>query len=130
MLATNFDLVRLRWRFDFLNRPPRYGQWSRAADRLEDMAAFQNADGLKLASIEAQDVVTNKVFTVADCRGEDYCNFQWIYAAWGFDGGHVKIVGLTLVSRDMRCSVYVDGQTSLEPRTEADKKYHYATYGR
>ena len=94
------------------------------------MAAFRNAEGLIRASIEAEDVVTNEIHTVVECDGPDYCNFQWIAAAFGLSGGYVKVIGISLISRDERCSVFVDGSTKIEKRTETDKKFHFETYGR
>lgn len=129
-MHANYDAFRLRWRFDFHGKPTRIGQWSRPADRLEDMAAFQNSEGLARASIEAQDVVTQETVTVAECDGSDFCNFQWVSAMWGLAGSHAKIVGLTLVTRDQRCTVYVNGETAVDDRTDEDKSFHYATYGR
>lgn len=94
------------------------------------MAAFQNGEGLLRASIEAQSVLTNEVVTVAECDGYDFRNFQWISAAFGFTGSNAKVVGLSMWTRDERCSVFVDGSTSCEKLNEDDKKYHFATYGK
>lgn len=129
-MNSNFDRIRLRWRFDFHNKPSRFGQWSRPASRNEDMAAFQNAEGLLRASIEAQNVETNEIVTAAECDGHDFCNFQWVSAAFGFTGATAKIVGLAMSTSDEICTVYVDGSTSCKERSDDDKKYHYATYGR
>jgi len=130
MLTANYDKYRLRWRFDFNGRASRWGQWSRPATRLEDMAAFRNAEGLIRAAIEAQSVETDDIHTVVECDGHDFCNFQWISAAFGLAAPYARIVGIALITRDEQCRVFVDGSTKIENRTEADKKYHYETYGR
>jgi len=94
------------------------------------MAAFRNAEGLVRASIEAQDVATNEIHTVVECDGYDFCNFQWLSAVFGFSGGYDKIIGINMITRDELCQVFVDGTTRIEKRTETDKKFHFATYGR
>ena len=129
-MFANHDRYRLRWRFDFHNKPTKIGQWCRPADRQSDMACFQNGEGLVRASIEAQDVHTQEINTIAECDGHDFCNFQWVSAAWGFMASRVKIVGISLITRDVRCTVYVDGKTVVEDRTEDDKNFHFETYGR
>jgi len=129
-MFSNLDKIRLRWRFDFQNRPAKYGQWSMPASRLEDMAAMNNGSGLVLASIEAQDVITQDVFTVASCAGWDFINFEWKCAAYGMDGGYQEIIGLTLVTRERQCHVYTSGETKLELRSDFDKQFNYATFGK
>jgi hypothetical protein len=94
------------------------------------MAAYRNAEGLVRASIEAQSVETDEIHAVVECDGHDFCNFQWISAAFGLSGTYVKVIGITLITRDQQCQVFVDGTTRIENRTEQDKKFHYATFGR
>lgn len=125
----NYDRLRLRWRFDFSNRKPRFGQWTRPASRKEDMAAFNHSQNLVRASIEAQNIATGEILPIAECDGHEFVNFQWISALFGLEGGHVKIVGMALTTRDYRAEVYVDGTSKVEPRSEDDKKFNYATFG-
>lgn len=126
----NHDLYKLRWRFDYANRPSKCGQWSKPATRDEDMAARQLKDGLIRASIEGQDISTQEIFTLAECDGHDFCNFQWISAQYGMSPGHAKIVGLAIMTRNQVAQVFVDGSSKILERPENDKNYHYAIYGR
>lgn len=126
----NPDKFRLRWRFDFANRPARYGQWSRPASRKEDMAAFRLAEGLVRASIEIEDVYTNETTAAVECDGWDYVNFKWVSAAFGYQATFQRVVGLMLVTRNLETTVMTDGQILCRPRDESDKTYHYATFGK
>jgi len=122
----------LRWRFDYLDRPTKYGQWSRAATLETDMAYFQNKEGLVRASVEGKDILTREIKTLAECDGWDYVNFQWMAELrMRSDGyGTSQHVGLKLVTRDFWIEVYARGNVLRVPRTEEDKNYHYATFGR
>ena len=130
LMFSNPDKLRLRWRFDFASRPARYGQWSRMATRKEDMAAFRLAEGLVRASIEVQDVTNDEVQTATACDGHDYVNFKWIIAAYGHAQPFQRVIGLMLVTRDLETSVMTDGRVFQAPRDEADKRFHYATFGK
>lgn len=131
MLPAQF---RLRWRFDFNgNRPSIYGQWDRDADRESEKACYQNKEGLVRASIEMKDRETLAVSTLAECDGWDFVNFQWLAEFRGnvkTGKGFHRHVGLCLVTRDFWNNVYYAGRIVQEPRTEEDKQYHYATFGR
>lgn len=126
----------LRWRFDFANHPMRYGQWSRAATRPEDMAAFALKEGLVRASIEGKHIETREIKTLAEVDGWDYCVFKWMAAASGpaFVKGSVtlvsRILGLKIVAREREIEVYNNGQINIVPRAEDEKLIHYATYGK
>lgn len=130
MMFTDYDKVRLRWRFDFATRAARYGQWSRQATRAEDMAAFRLAEGLTRASIEIQDVTNEEIQTAVECDGWDYVNFKWICAAYGYVATFQKVIGLMLVTRNFETSVMTDGRVFCRPRDDADKDFHYATFGK
>lgn len=121
----------LRWRFDYLNKPSKIGAWDDSAQEESAKAYRQSREGLLFASIEAKDFngVIHKVF---ECSGADFCNFQWEVAAQlnarGQPGRH-RIVGLTLVSRDSRATVFHQGTTSVEKREIDDLDNHYS-YGK
>lgn len=125
-------LYLLRWHFDYVGNLPKYGQWSRAASRQEDMAYCQNKEGLVRASVEGKNVVTREVVTLAECDGHDFVNFQWMaeFRAKSDGSGTYHHVGLKLVTRENWVEVYTRGQVKIVPRTEEDKKFHYATFGR
>lgn len=129
-MEANYDKLRLRWRYDYLDKPSRCGVWSRPADHVGDMAAFNNKGIVVAALIEAQDVHTDAVRVVAECQGADFVNFEWIAATVGYDAAYSKIMGLTLVTRNERCSVYVDGSASVTKRSDDDKRLNLATFGK
>jgi hypothetical protein len=133
----------LRWRFDYHDdKAPRCGMWNRAGDNPVDQAWSQSKDNLLLASIEAKDIQTKKITTIAECAGQDFCNFEWCavsFAGAGFNKDVMKvfnnglslqsmIVGLTIVSRNNRCTVYLDGSTQVKERD--DKDFNFASYGK
>lgn len=115
-----------------MDRPSRTGQWSRAATLETDMAYYQNKEGIVRASIEGKDVITREITTLAECDGWDWVNFQWmaIFAARSDGVGQHHHVGLKLVTREFWIEVYAKGGVRKLPRTEEDKNFHYATFGR
>ena len=121
----------LRWRFDYVDKPSRIGAWDDSAPEEAAKAYRQSREGLVFASIEAKDHhgVIRRVF---ECAGPDFCNFQWEVAAQlntnGQPGRH-RLIGLTLVSRTHRASVFHLGLTSVEQRDKDDFDNHYS-YGK
>lgn len=126
----------LRWRFDFMHHPSKMGQWSRAATRQEDMAAFCLKPGLVRAAIEGKNFETREIKILAEVDGWDYCVFKWVAMASipGNFRGTVhpigKIMGLKIVSREKEITAFPDGSIKIDPRDPEEKKIHYATYGR
>lgn len=126
----------LRCRFDFAhNKPTWFSMWNDSGPNDCDKAAFQNKNGLIRASIEAKNVITREIITVVECNGIDFCNFQWLAIASTpamakFARVTSKNVGLALVTRDKKINVFVNGKITVENRSEAEKNFHYASYGR
>lgn len=127
MMHYDFDNYKLRWRYDFAQRPSRHGMWSLPAQTTEDMAAFQNKEGLIRASIEGQDVRTSEIKTFAECDGWDFLNFQWIAARFGLYVGADKIVGIKLITRNLNIAVFANGEILQNPRT---LNINFATFGK
>jgi len=131
-------LWMVRWRFDFAAKPTKYGLWGRPGETKEVQAWCNNGEGLLRASIEGKQIVTREQKLFAECDGHSFVNFKWIAAAGmpAFAKGYgeaqlrSRIVGLTLVVRDNEIHVYDTGQIIVSDRTEEDKNYHYATFGR
>lgn len=121
----------LRWRFDYSDKPSKVGAWDDSAPEESAKAYRQSREGLLFASIESKDHhgVIQRVF---ECAGPDFCNFQWEVAAQlntkGQPGRH-RLIGLTLVSRTHRASVFHRGLTSVEQRDIDDFDNHYS-YGK
>jgi hypothetical protein len=128
----------LRWRYDFLSNPTKYGQWDREANLMSDMACFNLKEGLVRASIEGKDIETREIKTLAEVDGHDFCLFQWMAIASGgsafnLKGSHEMVkknIGLKLVSRDKFIEVYKTGLVQTLDRPVEDKNFHYAAYGR
>lgn len=124
---------RVRWRFDFHSKPSKWGQWSNPGDIEKEGAWRVNKDGLSRASIEQECIQTFKITTVAECDGHDFVNFEWkdieIFSPNGFKVGKA-LVGLTLVTRETAVTCLVNGAQSVNQRSEYDKKFHYAGFGK
>lgn len=126
----------LRWRLDFANRPTKVGHWGRPEVQQSGMAAFQMKEGLVRACIEGKHIRTKEVKIFSECDGWDYNVFKWIACAFvqGMVRGEVtpytRAVGLKLVTRNKEIEVYDTGDVLVLPRTEEDKKFHYATFGK
>lgn len=131
--SLGFDWL-LRWRFD-LPKSTKCGLWCSSGNTNEDKACFVNKEGLIRASIEGKNVKNRSLKSFCEIDGPNFCNFEWVGATAipGVSGGfkvQSKIIGLTLVSRDFRTTVYIDGRIEVKPRTEQDKKFHYAGFGK
>lgn len=128
---------RVRWRFDFHSKPAKYGMWSNPGDIEKEGAWKVNKDGLSRASIEQECLHTFNVTTVAECDGHDFVNFEWAdIETFGMapSGAIAKtgkaLVGLTLVTRETAVTCLVNGDQFVNSRSEFDKKFHYAGFGR
>lgn len=129
---------RLRWRFDFPDRPTRYGIWNNSGGSQAESAGTSawciNKTGLVRASIEAEDQEQWTVQTVVECDGWDFVNFRWIAATpIPFDPGGGfqvagQIIGLAMDTRDNSYSVFIDGSTKITARTEEEKNMNLAGF--
>src|SRR3990172_4226027 len=66
----------LRWRFDFSDKPTRYGVWNSSIEP----AWSVNKNNLVRASIEGKDMQTRETRIIAECDGWDFVNFEWVAA--------------------------------------------------
>lgn len=121
--------LRLRWRFEYVNKPAKYGGWDYQGNDEHLSAWRQSRDGLLAAILEAktQDGI---ILRMVECPGSDFCNFQWEMEA-GMGTGQMiyRHVGLTLVSRTHRYTIYCNGQIEVTDRSQDDHDNHYA-YGK
>lgn len=124
---------RLRWRFDYANRPSKFGQWDRDADRIDEKACSQLKEGLLRACVEGKDVGSKDIVILAECDGWDFVNFKWNAEFRGSfqtgQGAH-RHVGMKLVTREKELDVSFEGRVVETQRTEEDKQYNYAIFGR
>ena len=132
--------IDLRWRFDFKDgKASRFGYWNNPGAK-DDSVQLINTNNLRIAAIEGKDLLTNKIKTIAECDGEDFCFFRYVARSQvGINlfkkqykmRTRTRITGLVLVTRDFECTVLDDGSAAkLEPRSEWDKRQNYLAYGR
>lgn len=114
--------VRLRWRYEYAASPARYGGW----DNPNIKAWNISRDGLLWAVIEAEDFEGN-LMRVAECPGPDFCMFQWeAEVGYGASGpSQQRLVGLSIISRSAKLSVYNNGIVSSEKRANVDLDNHF-----
>ena len=132
------SFYRLRWRFDFADRPSRVGIWN-GAGRHEDGAWAVPKNGLVRAAIEAEDLRTFEQKLMFEVDGADYVSAQW--DAYGRMSGmgpaagsmtlRQHVGGLSFLTRTEKVTVSVNGTISRRPLTESEKlfKFHEHTSG-
>lgn len=129
---------RLRWRFDFANRPSKYGMWNAPGPGASTQAWSQNKEGMVRASVEGEDLRTKETKILAQCDGHDFRNFQWMAVGRlrGFptDTANVRpithLVGMKILTTDTEICVFGSGQVETAPLPEPIKQMHFATYGK
>jgi hypothetical protein len=131
---------RLRWRFDFSDKPPKWGFWSQPGNaKIGGQAWAVNKSGLVRAAIECESTSTHKLWVGVECDGWDFVNFEWVggtttpnlFAIRGSVELAPQIVGMRLHSRDMVYTVMMDGSpVMVRPRTAAEKKQNLAGFSR
>lgn len=130
------ELWLLRWRYEYHNRPTKYGQWNRHGDRPEDQAWAQTKEGLAYACIEGKNFKTRELKIFARCAADNFINFQWIAAVstplriHGSVKRPGRILGLMLVSRDEYLSVFNHGGMETKVNETDYNKVHLAGFGR
>jgi len=121
----------VRWRFEYTDKPPKIGIWNYTGDAPELQAWRQSKSNLLFAVIEAKDQnqVIHRIF---ECPGADFCNFQTeMEARFSMNGGtgQHRMVGLTLVSRTERATIFLNGEIEIAKRASDDFDNHYK-YGK
>jgi len=111
-------LYRLRWRFDFADKPSKIGVWNGASNLQSDSAMMVNKTGLIRACIEGEKIGEWVVKTLFEMDGHNYVTAQWIRLA---NAGIMinkdvqtaslpsSLIGLSLLSSDKKFIVYIDG---------------------
>jgi len=127
----------LRCSFEFIGKPSWRSMWNRSGKAASDQAWCQNKTGLVYAVIEGKDIVTRETIRLVECSGDKFANFEWLAQAtipMGAIHGAITVpginIGLVLVTSNERITVTQDGNISVEARSEEDKRFHYAGYGR
>lgn len=124
---------RIRPALEFLKGRRWYGMWDNPAevDDPKNLISAQDRAGLLFACIDVKNWVTKEVKTVVRCARADYVQHRWVFCApspcLGLRGGvklQRKIVqGLTIVTRDEKVTIFVDGSIKREPMNEARNTY-------
>ena len=126
----------LRWRFDFSNKPSRFGLWdsSGPSQHTAYNAWSTNKDGLIRAAIEGKGIVTRNIRVLVACDGHNFCNLKWfamISTGMGQYGSFAgRPVGMILQTRDLDVLYLKDGQSFTKDRTQGDKDFNYAGFGK
>jgi hypothetical protein len=119
----------LRWRYDYADKPTKFGQWCVAGETPKDMALYNNK-GIIRAAIEAKDMVSRVVSTVAEADSANFRVFRWLAVAripMGLRGEFTpttNIVGLSMWTMDDCIECYIDGTIKTRPLTNDEKKLH------
>ena len=111
-MAEPFE-IKLRWRFDYHgNRASKIGAWNDSTQEDSDerpSAWRQSKAGLASAAIEGL-FPDGSVKRIAECKGSDYRNFEWIVGAIQDLGLREPfVVGLSLITKDTIGEVYING---------------------
>ena len=116
------SLYRLRWRFDFVDKPSKCGVWNGASNNFADSAAAVNKTGLVRAVIEGEKIGEWVVKTLFEMDGHNYVTSQWIRLAnasamMSKDVQKASLpsslIGLALLSSDKKYIVYIDGTGAI-----------------
>ena len=123
----------IRPALEFLNQRRWYGMWSNPADTDDkaNLISAQDRAGLLFACIDVKNVHTREIKTVVRCTRADYVRHSWVVCApspsLNLKGAvklNYKIVqGITLVTRDEKVTIFVDGTIKREPMTEPRSNY-------
>ena len=95
------------------------------------MAAFQKTSKLARAFIEVKDRTTKQINRPFHVNGADFVRFKWLAEAKAdaLASGEARLncvnVGLTLVTRDLEATFFMDGRTPKIKRLE-NQSYNYA----
>jgi len=121
----------LRWKLQYRDgTKEKIGYWTRPGIAISEMASFQKTDGLARAFVEVKDKETGIIRTPIHCAGHDFCLFKWVQLAkLGIGKVSGDVVGLTLVTREVEATFYIDGRLKTDLRKKEDKEFHYEGYG-
>jgi hypothetical protein len=121
----------LRWKFDYLKRPPRAGMWDTPGTLDIDKACFNNKDDVIWAKIEGKNCITRETVVLAEINGADFMNFQWMANAYlrpGSSKPQTVLTGLKIVSRNEEIEVFKNGMINKKPLK--NDNINFATFGR
>lgn len=116
-------IYRLRWRFDFIDKPSRYGIWNGASANFNDSAVSVNKTGLVRAIIEGEKIGEWVPKVLFEMDGNEYVTSQWIRlanASMLMDKNvnsaalPSSLIGLAMLSSTKKYIIYVDGRGVIQ----------------
>jgi hypothetical protein len=123
-------IYRLRIRFDFKDKKSWKSIWNSTSRNPKDMAAYVNKNGLVRAAIEGEKLLGYAQSTLLEIDGHDYVTSQWeasvsvpINPGTKTYKRQADIVGLSLITREEKITIFVDGSMSRRNLTEEEKKF-------
>ena len=118
----------LRWFADMRNGETRTGMWNQSGEcNFTSSSRFINSDRCLVVGIEAKNIETRNIGRPVRCIVQDWLSFRWMTtASVPFKGiarsGAATIMpnyhALTLVTRDEKVTVFIDGNVKREPNLE------------
>ena len=125
-----------RWRFDYADKPSKFGSWMDRAEDASAKAVFQDKNGMIYARIEARRIGQPERKIVAECSHQDYRLFQWVvgsklnYKQGKISSGGSTLIGICLWSRYSKTTAFVDGSVKVEELPIEDQNFNFESYGR
>jgi len=128
----------LTWLYQYKDGLIKHGMWSNPGEEkdLANKAWANHRDDIVFAGIYSKDVLSRDKKILAECRGCDFRNFQWIATTpviVGSDGKFkgsniVRIDGIKLLTRYETIEVMIDGTIKRLP--PSDENINFKIYGR
>jgi hypothetical protein len=122
-------MYMLRWRFEYKNRPAKYGIWGTATGNPVDSAYCQPTDGLVMAMIEGKNITTREIHQLAGCEGSVFRGFQWVAEASlamavgaGAHTPRTRLSGLKLLTASHVVTVMADGSSESRLITDGETR--------
>lgn len=126
--------IRLRWRFEYTNRPARWGGWDGVLPQGDPgTAALQPKDGLKWAIIEGESIFTQEGFRIVEIPGADYAHTQWEGHVRSLPFGWAeaavtftpKIHGMSMWTNQEKITAFIDGRVTRRPLTPEERRFQF-----
>lgn len=105
--------------------------WDNPGKLDTDKACFNNKDDVICAKIEGKNYLTRETVVLAEIKGEDFMNFQWLANAYltpGTSTPRTVLTGMKIVSRNEEIEVFKNGHINKKPLSNGN--INFATYGR
>lgn len=130
-MTTSKTFYRLRWKFEFLNKPTKIGCWDLASDRPEDAAWRVDKTGLVRAVVEGEDMVTCEQKELLEVFGDEYVSCTGEVFSRVPGGGFIDrtvtpvahLYGVSFLTRSEKITVLRDGTIERRDLTDEEKQF-------